>query len=82
MKARVVITLKAGVLDPQGLAISQSLGSLGFTGVRAVRLGKYIEIELEGNSREEMRTQVDQMCRKLLANPVTEQYRFEVEEFA
>ena len=80
MKARVVITLKPGVLDPQGKAIAQSLGSLGFTEVGEVRLGKYIEIELEGRSREEMLGQVDTMCRQLLANPVTELYRFEVEE--
>jgi phosphoribosylformylglycinamidine synthase len=80
MKAHVVVTLKAGVLDPQGRAISRSLSSLGFTEVGEVRLGKYLEIELTGNSRVELAARVEEMCRKLLANPVTEQFRYEIRE--
>jgi phosphoribosylformylglycinamidine synthase len=82
LKARIVITLKPGVLDPQGKAISQSLASLGFRGVKQVRLGRYIEIELSGNSKDELHQELEEMCRRLLANPVTEQYRFELEDRA
>lgn len=80
MKAHVVVTLKPGVLDPQGRAISRSLSSLGFAEVGDVRLGKYLEIELTGTSRPELMARVEEMCQKLLANPVTEQFRFEIRE--
>jgi len=80
MKAKVYVTLKNGILDPQGKAVMQSLHHLGYTTIRDVRLGKYIEIELSSMPREEARKQVDQMCRKLLANTVIEDFRFEVED--
>lgn len=75
MKARVTITLKNGVLDPQGRAIQAALGGLGFEGVADVRAGKVIELELaDGTSAET----IDAMCRKLLANTVMENYRVEL----
>ena len=78
MKAKVHVTLKAGVLDPQGKAIQGALGSLGFTGVDGVRQGKYIELELAERDPEKARAQVVAMCDKLLANTVIEDYRIEV----
>lgn len=78
--AKVFITLKPTVNDPQGLTIRGGLHSLGFTGVKAVRAGKYLEITLDAESLEAAKEQVAQMCRQLLANPVIEQFRFEVEE--
>ncbi|WP_294171905.1 phosphoribosylformylglycinamidine synthase subunit PurS [uncultured Sphingomonas sp.] len=74
MKARVFVTLKSGVLDPQGRAIHHALKGLGFDGVRDVRAGKLIELELaEGTDDGE----IEQMCRKLLANTVIENFRVE-----
>ena len=78
MKARVHVTLKSGVLDPQGQAIGHALHSLGFSGVRDVRQGKVIELELEENDPGKARAAVEAMCGKLLANPVIENYRFEL----
>ena len=74
MKSRVYITLKSGVLDPQGKAIHHALEGLGFTGVMDVRAGKFIEIEHGDNVTE---ANLDEMCRKLLANVVFENYRIE-----
>jgi phosphoribosylformylglycinamidine synthase subunit PurS len=74
MKTRVYITLKNGVLDPQGKAIHHALEGLGFGGVRDVRAGKLIELDLEDGVSE---ADVDAMCRKLLANTVIENYRIE-----
>ena len=76
MKVRVYVTLKKGVLDPQGKAIHHALEGLGFGGVRDVRQGKLIELDLEEGVSEE---DVDAMCRKLLANTVIENYRIEQE---
>ncbi|WP_313806150.1 phosphoribosylformylglycinamidine synthase subunit PurS [Sphingobium sp.] len=74
MKARIFVTLKGGVLDPQGKAIHHALDGLGFGGVNDVRAGKLIELDLvEGTSDED----IDAMCRKLLANTVIENYRIE-----
>jgi phosphoribosylformylglycinamidine synthase len=78
MKARIKITLKAGVLDPQGKAIQNALGALGFDGVNDVRQGKYIEVDVAGMSEETARAEVDRMCRDLLANTVIENYAFEL----
>jgi phosphoribosylformylglycinamidine synthase len=75
MKARVTITLKNGVLDPQGRAIQSALGGLGFAGVADVRAGKVIELELADGTAPEI---IDEMCRKLLANTVMENYRVEM----
>lgn len=75
MKARVTITLKTGVLDPQGRAIHNALDGLGFAGVEGVRQGKLIELDLADGTTTE---QVEAMCRALLANPVIENYRIEL----
>jgi phosphoribosylformylglycinamidine synthase PurS subunit len=77
MKARVHVTLKAGVLDPQGKAIHHALEGLGFTGVRDVRAGKLIELDLDDNVGD---AEVEAMCRKLLANMVIENFRIERED--
>jgi len=81
MKARVHVSLKAGVLDPQGKAIGNALASLGFTGIGEVRQGKLIEIEIEidGNDPTAAREKVEAMCKELLANPVIENYAIELE---
>ena len=78
MKARVTVTLKAGVLDPQGQAISGSLRSLGFAGVGGVRQGKIFDIDLEGEDEAAARTGLTAMCEKLLANTVIENYAIEI----
>lgn len=78
MKARIKITLKNGVLDPQGKAIQSALGSLGFGGVNDVRQGKYIEVELTETDETAAKAAVDAMCRDLLANTVIENYSFEI----
>ena len=78
--ARVYVTLKPTVNDPQGLTIRGGLHSLGFEAVDSVRAGKYLEIQLDGADRASAETQVTEMCRKLLANPVIEDFRFEIEE--
>ena len=78
MKARVIVTLKAGVLDPQGQAIEGSLASLGFGGVKGVRQGKVFDLVLDGTDVEAARTQLTGMCEKLLANTVIENYQIEI----
>jgi len=81
MKLRVFVTLKPGVLDPQGRAVMNSLHALGFDSVEQVRQGKYLEIEVDNKlSGEELDRQADEMCRKLLANTVIENYRYELAE--
>ncbi len=79
MKAKVIITLKNGVLDPQGKAIEGALTGLGFSGVDNVRQGKFIELDVAAESADEARTRVEAMCEKLLSNTVIENYRVEVE---
>ena len=79
MKARIKITLKNGVLDPQGKAIANALGALGFGGVDSVRQGKYIELELAETDPERAEAEVKAMCEQLLANMVIENYQFELE---
>jgi phosphoribosylformylglycinamidine synthase PurS subunit len=74
MKVKVHITLKPGVLDPQGTAIGHALGTLGFEGVKGVRQGKYIEIDLAETDPDAARAAVRQMCERLLANTVIENY--------
>jgi phosphoribosylformylglycinamidine synthase len=78
MKAKIKITLKNGVLDPQGKAIQNALGSLGFSGIDEVRQGKYIEIDLKEMDEARARDQVERMCRELLANLVIENYSYEL----
>jgi phosphoribosylformylglycinamidine synthase len=79
LKARVHITLKNGVLDPQGKAIHNSLEGLGFDGVEGVRQGKFIELELADGDAEAAKARVAEMCEKLLANTVIENYTVEIE---
>jgi len=79
MKAKVHVTLKNGVLDPQGKAIEHTLASLGFNGVNEARQGKFIELELAETDSEKARAQVDEMCKKLLANTVIENYTIDIE---
>jgi len=78
--AKVYVTLKPTVNDPQGLTIMGGLHSLGFQSVQGVRAGKYMEIRLNGSDRAAVEAEVAEMCRKLLANPVIEDFRFELEE--
>ena len=78
MKATVHITLKNGVLDPQGKATQHALENLGFKGVESVRIGKYIEVELAENDRLNAEGKVKEMCEKLLANTVVENFRVDV----
>ncbi len=78
MKARIKITLKNGVLDPQGKAIEHALGSLGFGGIDGVRQGKYIEVALSETDEAKARDQVERMCKDLLANTVIENYSYEL----
>ena len=78
MKARVLVTLKNGVLDPQGKAIGNALHGLGFAGIGEVRQGKLIELELVDTDPAAARARVEEMCRQLLANPVIENYAIEI----
>jgi len=78
MKARIKITLKHGVLDPQGKAIENALASLGFQGVNEVRQGKYIEVDLSETDERRAREQVEKICNELLANTVIENYAYEL----
>ncbi|AKU89644.1 phosphoribosylformylglycinamidine synthase subunit PurS [Vulgatibacter incomptus] len=79
MQARVYVTLKRGVLDPQGKAVALSLSSMGFEEVEDVRLGKFIEVKLaDGSSPEKAKERLTEMCQRLLANTVIEDYRIEI----
>ncbi|MFO7942359.1 MAG: phosphoribosylformylglycinamidine synthase subunit PurS [Bacillota bacterium] len=80
LRARICVTLRAGVLDPQGETIASSLNRLGFDEVTGVRAGKYLELTVDGDDPEVARSRVDEMCRRLLANPVIEDYSIEIEE--
>lgn len=79
MKAKIYVTLKNGVLDPQGKAIEGALGHLGFSGVDQVRQGKFIEIALKETDKAKAEASLKAMCEKLLANTVIENYRVELE---
>ena len=77
MKVRVLVRLKPGILDVQGAAVKRALGGLGFTDVEDLRVGKVIELDVEAASADDARVRVDEMCRKLLANPILEDYAIE-----
>ena len=79
MKVRIHITLKDGVLDPQGKAIQHALGTLGFSGVEGVRQGKYIEIDLAETDKSNAAETVEKMCKKLLSNMVIENYSITID---
>jgi len=80
MKAKVYVTIKENVLDPQGNAVQGALHTLGFNEVGKVRIGKYLELELDTNDRAQAEEKLKVMCEKLLANTVVEDYRFELED--
>ncbi|MGB0563262.1 MAG: phosphoribosylformylglycinamidine synthase subunit PurS [Spirulinaceae cyanobacterium] len=81
-QARIYITLRPSVLDPAGVAVQSGLQSLGFESAAQVRIGKYIELELEAATPEAAQQDLDKMCDRLLANTVIENYRFEITELA
>lgn len=78
MKARITVTLKSGVLDPQGKAIEGALAGLGLSGAHGVRQGKIIEMKLDETDETAARAKLEEMCKKLLANPVMENYAIEL----
>lgn len=78
MKATIYVTLKNGILDPQGRAIQQSLAALGFSSVEDVRMGKLLEVDLNETDRDKAEAAVKSMCQKLLSNPVIEEFRYEL----
>lgn len=78
MKAKIKVTLKNGVLDPQGKAIEGALGSLGFSGVNSVRQGKFFEVDLAETDKAKAQDALKQMCEKLIANTVIENYAIEI----
>ncbi|SJZ81236.1 phosphoribosylformylglycinamidine synthase subunit PurS [Selenihalanaerobacter shriftii] len=80
-KVKIKVLLKESILDPQGQAVEGGLDSLGYKNVSDVNIGKYMELEIEDVvTKDKVKTQVDEMCQRLLANPVIEDYTFEVEE--
>jgi phosphoribosylformylglycinamidine synthase len=79
MRVKIFVSLKSGVLDPQGKAIERSLHTLGYAEVQDVRMGKYLELNVVASSHEAVAARIREMCEKLLANPVIEDYRFEIE---
>ncbi len=78
MKAKIIVTPKKAVVDPQGKAIQGALEHMGYKGIQAVHVGKYLEVEVDGDPQN-IRRQIDEACHKLLSNPVIEDYRFELE---
>ena len=79
MKAKIIVTPKKAVLDPQGKTGQSALEHMGYRGVKAVHVGKYLEIELDGSDKEAARKQLDGACHKFLSNPVIEDYKLEIE---
>jgi phosphoribosylformylglycinamidine synthase len=80
MKAHIYVTLKKSVLDPQGKTVKNSLQQMNYTNISNVRIGKFLEVDVDNGDREAVSAQVDEMCRKLFVNPNIEEYRFELEE--
>ncbi|MBP7793155.1 MAG: phosphoribosylformylglycinamidine synthase subunit PurS [Candidatus Goldbacteria bacterium] len=79
-KSKIIVTLKDGVLDPQGKTVKNALTKMGYKDVKDVRIGKYIEIEINGNDKKEkLKKEIDEICDKLLANPNIEKYEFSIE---
>jgi len=79
LQVKVIVTPRGGILDPQGKAVEHALKSLGFKGVGGVRIGKYIVLDIDAVSEQEARAAAQKMCEQLLANPLIEDFRFEVE---
>jgi len=80
MKAKVYISYKEGILDPQGQTVGNALDSMGIDGISSVRIGKYIELSFDNLSKMDAESITEESCRKLLANPNTETFKFEIEE--
>ena len=80
--AKIYVTLKPAVNDPPGQTVSAALRRMGYESASDVRVGKFLQLKVEGMERLQVERQVDEMCQKLLANPVIEDYRFELEEIA
>lgn len=78
--ARIYITLRSSVLDPAGTAVQSGIKQMGYPDVEGVRIGKYVEMNLQAQDEAEAKTQLDRICDRLLANPVIENYRFEIEQ--
>ncbi len=78
MKAKIIITPKKAVLDPQGKTVQNALAHMGYAGIGAVHVGKYLEIEVDGD-RAALSKQIDEACHKFLSNPVIEDYQFDIE---
>ena len=78
MKAKIIITPKKAVVDPQGKTVQNALIHMGYSGIGAVHVGKYLEIDLEGADPESARQQLDEACHRFLSNPVIEDYRLEI----
>ncbi|MBU6409819.1 MAG: phosphoribosylformylglycinamidine synthase subunit PurS [Verrucomicrobia bacterium] len=79
MKAKIIVTPKKAVVDPQGKTVQNALEQMGYRGIRAVHVGKYLEIELDGTDGEAVRRQLDQAAHDFLSNPIIEDYRLEME---
>ena len=79
MKAKIVVMPKKTVLDPQGKTVKHALESMHFTGIRDVRIGKFIEVELTGRDKAALKKKIDDACHKLLSNPLIEEYTFEIQ---
>jgi phosphoribosylformylglycinamidine synthase len=77
---KVFISYRKGILDPQGVAVEKAAHQLGFKSVRNVRVGKYITMEIEASSEEEVKREVEEMARKFLVNPVIEEYTYQISE--
>ena len=79
MKAKIIVMPKKTVLDPQGKTVKHALESMQFKGIKDVRIGKFMEIEIEGGDKAALKKQIDEACNKLLSNPVIEDYTFEIQ---
>lgn len=79
MKAKITVTPKKAVLDPQGKTVQNALEHMGYKGIKAVHVGKYLEIELADGDKADFQKQIDEACHKLLSNPVIEDYHFTIE---
>lgn len=79
MRVKVYVSLKKAILDPQGKAVENALPSLGYDNVSGVRVGKFMTMDVAGDDPEKARAEIDEMCTRLLSNPVIEDYRYEIE---
>jgi len=78
MKAKIIVTPKKAVVDPQGKTVQNALEQMGYHGIKAVHVGKYLEVELDGGDKEAARKSLDEACHKFLSNPVIEDYKLEI----